>query len=127
MPSLAYYLAVSAFITHEMDAVRAMEWSLLYVLRALPEKTAYPAFLLGHFPLFFLVLWLGHHENLRLREGFRLFACTFLAIHAGLHARLADHPQNEFEGPISYSLIYLAGFFGGVHLLQLAHRKLRLR
>ena len=96
MANLIYYLGLSALFAHEMDAVRAQEWRLLYVLRGLPEAAAYPAFLLLHLPLFFVLLWLGHHPARRRREGFRALVAGFLVVHAGLHARLAEDPLNGF-------------------------------
>lgn len=117
MPTLVYTLALAFFFTHEMDAVPAEEWRLLYGLRDLPEPTAYPVFLLVHIPLFFLILWLGQHGNARLRECFRLALAGFLAVHAGLHARLSDHPHYGFEGLVSHLPIYGAGLLGAVYLL----------
>ncbi len=117
MPSLIYHLGLTALLTHEMDAVRAEEWRLLYVLRGLPEAAAYPAFLLLHLPMVFVLFWLSHHKAPRLREGFRLLVAGFLVVHAGLHARLANHPLNGFEGLVSNGLIAAAGLCGGLYLL----------
>lgn len=117
MRNIVYYLGLTALFVHEMDAVMAAEWRLLYVLRTLPEATAYTAFLLLHLPMFFLFLWLSHHGNARLRDGFRLLVCGFLVVHAGLHARLADAPLNGFDGVISNALIAGAGLFGAGYLL----------
>lgn len=117
MRDIVYYLGLTALFVHEMDAVMAAEWRLLYVLRTLPEATAYAAFLLLHLPMFFLFLWLSHHGNARLRDGFRLSVCGFLVVHAGLHARLADAPPNGFEGAVSNALIAGAGLFGAAYLL----------
>lgn len=117
MPSFVYYLGLSALLTHEMDAVQAQEWRLLYVLRGLPEAVAYPAFLLLHLPMIFVLLWLSHHPARRIRRGFRLLAAGFLVVHAGLHARLADDPLNGFEGVVSNGLIAAAGLCGGLYLL----------
>ena len=100
--NFVYTLAIAALFTHEMDAVLAEEWRLLYVLRDLPEGTAYPVFLFMHIPLYFLILWFGQHHNDRLREGFRLGLAAFLVIHAGLHARLSDAPEYGFEGLVSH-------------------------
>ena len=125
MPGVLYYLGLAALFTHEMDAVRAQEWKLLYVLRGLPEATAEPAFLLLHLPLFFVLLWLSQHETARLREGFRLLAGAFLVVHAGLHARLGEHPLNAFDGVVSNGLIYTAGAFGGLYLLLRSLERLR--
>ena len=117
MRNIVYYLGLTALFVHEMDAVMAAEWRLLYVLRTLPAATAYTAFLLLHLPMFFLLLWLSHHGNARLRDGFRLLASGFLVVHAGLHARLAGAALNDFDGLVSNALIAAAGLFGAAYLL----------
>lgn len=117
MPQLVYYLGISLLITHEMDAVMHSEWRLLYVLRDLEESAAFSWFLSFHVPMFFLILWLGHHQNLRIRSFFRIAASLFLIIHAGLHFRLQDHAKYEFDGLVSDTLIFGAGACGLVFLL----------
>ena len=126
MSNLVYNLALAFFFVHEMDAVPAQEWRLLYGLRNLPEATAYAAFLLGHIPLFFVILWLGQHGNARLRVGFRLALAGFLVVHAGLHARLSDHPLNGFEGLVSHIPIFAAGFLGTLYLAILYLERRRM-
>ena len=117
MPILVYYLALAAFFTHELDAVMAQEWRLLYGLRSLSEAAAYPLFILIHLPLFFVFLWLSHHRRPSVRTGFRALASGFLIVHAGLHLRLADAPLNGFDGLLSYGLIHAAGLLGALYLL----------
>lgn len=50
MVDLAFYMVLALFIAHELDAVRAHEWRLLPLLQSLPERAAYPAFVLMHVP-----------------------------------------------------------------------------
>ena len=112
MNTVVYYVGLSFFIAHELDAVRRAEWKLLYVLQNLPNAMASSWFVVIHVPLFFLLLWFSHHSNDRLRLWFRLVVSIFLMIHAVLHLRLSSDPAYEFSGLLSNFLIYGAGIIG---------------
>ena len=118
MPTIFYYLGLSALFTHELDAVMQREWQLLFILREMSDQSAYPIFLALHVPAFFLFLWLSHHTNQSVQLGFRRLAGSFLIIHGCLHLYLADIPENHFQAPLSNSLIYAAAFFGLLYLLS---------
>lgn len=98
MPTILYYLGISALFTHELDAVINMEWRLLYHLRTLPDVTASSLFIALHFPFFFLFLFLSHHKATLIKERFRLAVCIFLVVHGILHFRLSNEPLYSFEG-----------------------------
>ncbi|MDJ0788047.1 MAG: hypothetical protein QNK05_14655 [Myxococcota bacterium] len=117
MPTALYTIGLASLFTHEMDAVMAAEWRLLFGLRSLPDATAYPIFLVLHLPLFAVMLWLGHHPRERVRSLFRAGVAAFLVIHGALHWRLAGAPENGFEGLLSYGFIALASLCGGLYLL----------
>ena len=112
-----YYLGLSLLMTHELDAVRASEWKLLYVLRQLEDAKAFAWFVAIHVPLFFSILWLSHCPNRRVRWWFRAGAAGFLIVHAGLHWRLSADPAYAFAGTLSNVLIYGAGAAGLAFLL----------
>ena len=116
MGTFLYYLGLSAFCTHELDAVRHAEWRLLYVLRDLPDEVAYTVFVAFHLPLFYLFFWLSHHPSPRLRNGFRLGVAAFLVVHGLLHWRLSDAPVYDFAGALSNGLILLAAASGAAYL-----------
>ncbi|OVE76357.1 hypothetical protein BVX98_06190 [bacterium F11] len=117
MKTAIYYFSISLLITHEIDAVGSAEWQLLYILRSLPETTAFSFFVLAHVPLFFVLLWFSHHSNNRIQMRFRFGVSVFLVIHALLHLRLSGNPGYAFSGVLSNSLIYGAGLVGAVHAL----------
>lgn len=116
MRTALFHLGLAALFTHELDAVEHSEWRLLYVLRSLPDESAYTAFVALHLPLFAVLLWLCHHPRERLRSAVRQAVAGFLVIHAGLHLRLSGAPEYEFEGPLSNLLIYSAAAFGAAFL-----------
>ncbi|MDH3768066.1 MAG: hypothetical protein OES99_06400 [Gammaproteobacteria bacterium] len=122
MLTIIYYLGIAALFTHEMDAVMRSEWELLFYLKNLNEAVAYPIFLILHFPLFFIFLWLSHHGNDRIRTLFRYCVSVFLMIHLGLHLLLSDDPNNAFHGLIANLFIYLAAGCGLVYLLVALRR-----
>ncbi len=123
MPSILYYLGIAFLFTHEMDAVMYAEWQLLYFLRDMGEASAYSVFLILHVPAFFLFFWLGHHENSRVQRSFRYLAAGFLVVHAVIHTYNADSPANQFEGVLSYSLIYLAAASGLAYIITSWRRR----
>ncbi len=123
MNTVIYYLGLSLFLTHELDAVRRGEWKLLYVLQSLPDAAAFSWFAAMHVPLFFVVLWFSQHSNDRLRLRFRLVVALSLVIHALLHFRLSDDPLYEFSGWLSNALIYGAGFMGATYGLLAMQEK----
>lgn len=112
MNSLLFYLGFASLLTHELDAVMQSEWKLLYGLRSLPEEMAANVFIVLHIPLVTVILWLTHHEVETVRDGTRLVIALFFMVHAALHYRLRDRPNNTFTSALSKSFIYGAGVFG---------------
>ena len=120
MPAdLVFYLAVSTFLAHEMDAVHKREWRLLFVLRRMSERTARRAFVFAHAPLGALLLWLAAHPDASVRLWTAAGFDVFLVLHAGLHWRLAGRPENGFVTTPSWVLIYGAAVLGALHLVVL--------
>lgn len=119
MPTLLFYLGISALFTHELDAVINMEWRLLYHLRTLPDVTASSLFVALHFPFFFVFLFISHHKTALVRERFRLAVCLFLVIHGVLHFRLSNDPLYFFEGFLSNAYIASASLIGLLYIVLL--------
>ena len=127
MASALYYLGIALLFTHEMDAVMHAEWRLLYVLRDMDEASAYPVFLLLHVPVFFLFFWFSHHSNIRVKKIFRSVAAGFLVLHALIHTINIGVPEHQFEGVISYALIYLAALCGAAYLYTAVRERSQAR
>ena len=117
MKTLLYYLGVSAFFTHELDAVLNQEWELLFHLFSLRQGIGDVLFVALHFPLFFLFFYFGHHKKSNIKEAFRVGVCLFLVIHSILHFSLSHHSLHYFRGMLSNLYIFSAAFFGLAFLL----------
>lgn len=116
MTAVLYYLSLACLFTHELDAVTHEEWRLLFGLRAMPDVTASPLFVLLHVPLFFIVLWLSHHGREVVRIRTRLTVSAFTVVHAILHFALSSDPSYDFHGSLSQFLILSAAAFGLAHI-----------
>ena len=117
LASPLFWLGVAVLMAHELDAVRAQEWRLLYVLRRMPEKRARDAFIVIHVPVVAGLLWLFGHSMSQIGAPSQIAFDAFLVVHAGLHWRLQNHPLNDFQGWISRGLIYGAAVVGALHML----------
>jgi hypothetical protein len=112
-----YYLGLACLFTHELDAVTHAEWRLLFFLREMPGPEAESSFVSLHVPLFFLILWLSHHRDKRVRGYTRSIVAAFLGLHAVLHFINSSSPVSDFQGPLSIALIVSAGVSGIAYLL----------
>ena len=119
MLDLLFYLAFSALLAHELDAVHKHEWRLLYVLRTMPDENARRAFVLLHVPVVALLLWLVAFNNETAQFWMMSALDLFMVVHAGLHWRLSSHPKYEFRTAHSRLLIYGAAALALVHLALL--------
>jgi hypothetical protein len=117
---LLFFVAVSALLLHEMDAIDKKEWRLLFVLRKLPDEGALRWFIVLHLPLFVALLALvgaGPSTTTRWIEG---GVDVFLIVHAGLHERLSAAGDSAFANRFSRWLIWAAAGFAVLHILYLA-------
>lgn len=116
-----YYLGLASLFTHELDAVTHAEWRLLFILQSMPSESAAPLFVALHIPLFFLILWLSHHQREAVRRSSRLVVAGFLVLHAVLHFT-SSNPEYDFHGALSRALIGLAGACGVAYLFTQRRR-----
>ncbi len=112
MQTTLFHLGLAFLFTHELDAMTHSEWRLLFVLRSLPDAVAASWFVALHVPLFFAVLWLGHHPRDGLREATRRVVAAFFVVHGVLHLLLSSSPRYEFHGLLSSTLIVGAAVCG---------------
>ena len=114
MLEIAYYLMLALFITHELDAVKRHEWRGLPLTSFLPERVGEQVFILAHVPLLGLIfIFEGMDPKSTTAQAVSLFSI----IHIALHFAFRNHPKNEFNNLISWTIIGGAGFFGALHLL----------
>ena len=118
MRSLLFHLGFSTLLAHELDAMTQAEWRLLFVLRHFSDLLARTLFVTLHVPVVALLLWLTQHPSSVVRRWTRTGLASFMAIHAGLHWNLRNHPLNTFTSPLSLSLIYGAGLLGFIYVVS---------
>jgi hypothetical protein len=107
---------LALLFAHELDAVTQSEWRLLYVLRDLSDALARSWFVALHVPLFWAILLLTHHANVKVQHRSRLGLALFGIVHCGLHLRLQADPLSTFTSPLSWSLIWGYAVAGAAYL-----------
>lgn len=117
LASAVFYIALALLLTHELDAMTHHEWRLLPGLASLSDDTGRLVFVLGHVPLFAIVVGFVASLNPRIRRRARLAVAVFVAVHAGLHQAFTGHPDYGFVAASSQLLIFGAGALGLVYLL----------
>lgn len=117
---MIFALGLALLFTHELDAVRAREWRLFPVLRAMPEETGRAVFIAAHVPLFAIIFWMAGHASNPARFWFEAGVDAFLTVHVGLHWMFRRHPLYDFHGVLSRLWIVGAGAVGLLHLALLA-------
>ena len=115
-----FSLVLSLLLAHELDAMRGREWRLLPVLRSLPDTQGRDAFILVHVPLVAAIVWLAAHPSGDVRFWFQAAADAFFMVHVALHRAFSRHPDYDFHGALSRSLILGAGAVGALHAAILA-------
>jgi hypothetical protein len=117
MDSHFFFLLGLAFIlTHEMDAIKAREWTIFPLISRLDNKTGYLGFTALHMPLYLLLFWALLHPA-GLNRGARIGLDIFLIVHVFLHLLYLRHPENRFTSVFSWVIIAGAGAAGLLDLI----------
>lgn len=113
MHDIIFYIGLSLFLVHEMDAVRSHEWKMFIYLSTLKPEMGYVVFSLLHVPFFILIFWGVFSANQSFRHYFIMLLNIFFIIHFFLHLAFIRHPNNEFKSVFSWFII------GGMFLMGL--------
>lgn len=109
-----FYLGLSFFTMHEMDAVRCKEWRIFPGLTSLDDKWGFLIFMLAHIPIFFFInISLVNTDS---PDKFMVGFNIFLILHMAIHIIYIKHKKNEFKDWISWTLIIGAGLSGAASL-----------
>jgi hypothetical protein len=111
MENYFFFVGLSFILTHEMDAIKCQEWTILPLLSKLNEKTGYFVFTAIHVPLYFLLFW-GLYGKNRLNPGVITGLDLFFTVHVFLHILFLKHPRNQFKSAFSWIIILGAGIAG---------------
>lgn len=112
-----YYLGLSLFIMHEMDAIRCREWRMFPGLSLLNDKVGHLIFMLAHIPIFYFLLkslTVGPNQETPIEE-----MSIFMIVHLVLHILFLKHKKNEFTDWISWTIIIGTALCGLLELITL--------
>jgi hypothetical protein len=122
------FWALAFLFTHELDAVNCQEWRMLPLLNFLDDNAGYQVFTFLHVPIFAGILY-GTHSS-KNRDCILYRWSLFNVVHTGLHVLALWCPRNQFQSPLSWSLIIGGGICGFIHVYQnssTSDRKFKLR
>ena len=117
MVGMVFITALAFMFTHELDAITRHEWRIFPWLRDLPDQLGRNIFVTAHVPVFALLMWCVFAATDGTQWIFRVAFAAFCIVHVILHRLLATHPANEFDNPLSQTLIWGAGGFGCLYLV----------
>lgn len=112
-----FYVIFALFACHEMDAVAAHEWRMLPGFNLLEDDVAKPSFILGHIPLFALLLFVTEHKSAVIRGRSRAIFAGICVAHSIAHFALSDHELYEFEAPVETITVHGAGLLAFIYLI----------
>lgn len=118
MVGMVFITALAFMFTHELDAMTRHEWRIIPWLRDLPDRLGRNIFVIAHAPVLALLMWGVFAVTGDAQWIFGTIFAAFCIVHVILHMLLAAHPANEFDNPLSQTLIWGAGGFGCLYLIM---------
>lgn len=112
---LLFFVGFAFLACHELDAVAQSEWRMLPLFDLLEQQTAFRVFVIGHVPLFAVLMWWTGSTRAPTRRRSQLAVDAFLVVHAVLHFVLRNHESNTFDSWVSHVCIHGAGVVGLAH------------
>lgn len=112
-----FLLGQSFLFTHELDAIKQLEYRMFPLVSLLPSEQAYVVFTLIHIPLFFILMY-AMVTALQYKWSRFVIACdVFFVVHVFLHLGFWNHEHNYFAGALSWFIIIGTGCCGIADLL----------
>lgn len=98
-----FWISVSLFILHEMDAVKTSEWKMLILFSRMDDRNTYIVFTSLHFFLFVIIFYFMDYY---LDYMLIIFSILFI-LHWIIHLIFRKHPENQMNNTFSKILISL--------------------
>lgn len=115
--NIIFYIGMSTFFTHELDALINHEWRLLPIIGWLTDEYGEIAFVFMHIPLFAILIALVASTNDKIRIRSRFGISIFFIIHGLLHVVYMGNTNYEFSSPLSSILIFGGAILGAFFLI----------
>ena len=112
---LLFYIGLSLFIIHEMDAIHRQEWKMFPLLSSLNDRQGYLVFTVLHIPLLVAIFWLL--TNPSTTDLFMRCFDLFMIVHLGLHLLFIKSKRNRFKHIFSWIVIVGIAVCGFLDLL----------
>jgi hypothetical protein len=100
---LFFWINLSLFILHEMDAVKTREWKMMIFMNRLDDNTGHVVFTALHFILFLLIFYL---MDVHFNFIFPLVS-GLLILHQFAHIFFRKHSENRMNNIFSQVVIFL--------------------
>jgi len=100
---LLFWINISLFILHEMDAVKTCEWKMMIFMKRLSNDTGHFVFTALHLPIFMIIFYLTDCYPEYMIPSFSIL----LIIHQIVHILFRKHTENRMNNLFSESIIFL--------------------
>ena len=117
--SILFTIIFALLLLHEMDAIRAKEWKMFFLLKTMAEKTAYTVFTALHLPIYFVAIYIMLCGGTASILVLQIIVDIFLILHAIIHFCFRKHTENGFKSLFSKTVIYSMAVLSMIHLVLL--------
>lgn len=100
---ILFWINISLFILHEMDAVKTREWKMMIFMNRLSDDSGHIVFTILHFPLFIIIFFLMKYYFEYLVPA----VAVLFIIHQILHILFKKHTENRMNNKFSRVIIFL--------------------
>jgi len=110
---ILFWINISLFILHEMDAVKTREWKMMIFMNRLDDDTGHIVFTTLHLPLFVILFYL-------MKNFFEYLVpavAVIFIIHQIMHIVFRKHTENRMNNMFSRIIIFLMFLFSCVTLI----------
>jgi hypothetical protein len=101
--TILFWINLSLFILHEMDAVKTREWKMMIFMNRLSDAQGHIIFTALHFPLFMIIFYLMKYYF----EYLVPVVAVLFIIHQMLHILFRKHTGNRMNNMFSRIIIFL--------------------
>ncbi|PKL17929.1 MAG: hypothetical protein CVV49_08525 [Spirochaetae bacterium HGW-Spirochaetae-5] len=98
-----FWINISLFILHEMDAVKTREWKMMIFMNRLSDDSGHIIFTALHFPLFILIFFLMKYYF----EYLVPVVAALFILHQILHIIFRKHTENRMNNTFSRVIILM--------------------
>lgn len=100
---ILFWINISLFILHEMDAVKTREWKMMKFMNRMNDDYGHIVFTTLHFPLFIIIFFLTQYYFLLIVSS----TAILFILHQIVHLLFRKHSENRMNNKFSKIIIFL--------------------